>query len=111
MSVLDERGSRATAVPRIGPASDDVVRDCREPSSLVRIAVVNPPFYSYQGPSGADRVMQHHAYTRSIVIDHDLDFTNEFAVRPPSSGAIFRSDQQLNKYPIGVGSSAPLRLR
>jgi hypothetical protein len=68
---------------------------------FVRVAVLSSPFYSYQGPSGADRVY-YYAYTRSIVIDHDLDFTNEFAARPPSSGAIFRNGRQLNKYPIGT---------
>jgi hypothetical protein len=68
---------------------------------FIRVAVLGAPFYSYQGPSGADRVY-YYAYTRSIVIDHDLDFTNEFAARPPSSGAIFRNGRQLNKYPIGT---------
>ena len=68
---------------------------------FVRVAVLSSPLYSYRGPSGADRVY-YYAYTRSIVIDHDLDFTNEFAARPPSSGAIFRNGRQLNKYPIGT---------
>ena len=68
---------------------------------FVRIAVVNSPFYSYQGPNGADRVY-YYAYAHSIVIDHDLDFANEFAARPPSSGAIFRNGRPLNKYPIGA---------
>jgi hypothetical protein len=68
---------------------------------FARVAVASSPFYSYQGPSGADRVY-YYAYARSLVIDHDLDFTNEFAARPPSSGAIFRNGRQLNKYPIGT---------
>jgi hypothetical protein len=68
---------------------------------FIRVALLSSPFYSYQGPSGADRVY-YYAYTRSIVIDHDLDFTNEFAARPPTSGAIFRNGRQLNKYPIGT---------
>jgi len=68
---------------------------------FVRVAVIRSPFYSYQGPSGADRVY-YYAYARSIVIDRDLDFSNEFAARPPSSGALVRNGRQLNKYPIGT---------
>ncbi len=68
---------------------------------FLRVAVVNSPYYSYQGPSGADRVY-YYAYVRSVVIDHDLDFTNEFALRAPSSGAIFGNGRPLNKYPIGT---------
>ncbi|MEP7304811.1 MAG: hypothetical protein ABJA98_04765 [Acidobacteriota bacterium] len=68
---------------------------------FVRVAVIRSPFYSYQGPSGADRVY-YYAYARSLVIDRDLNFSNEFAARPPSSGAIVRNGRQLNKYPIGT---------
>ncbi len=68
---------------------------------FVRVAVIRSPFYSYQGPSGTDRVF-YYAYARSLVIDRDLDFRNEFAVRPPSSGTIERDGRQLNKFPIGT---------
>jgi hypothetical protein len=68
---------------------------------FVRVAVIHSPYYSYSGPSGADRVY-YYAYTRSVVVDRDLRFEDEFALRPPTSGAIFTDGRQLNKYPIGA---------
>jgi hypothetical protein len=67
---------------------------------FVRIAVLFAPEL-YLGPSGSDRVF-YYAYVRSLVIDGDLDFTNEMALRPPSSGLIFQHSVPLNKYPVGA---------
>lgn len=69
---------------------------------FVRVAVLWAPGYSYQGPVGADRVF-YYAYVRSLVIDRDLDLTNEIALRPPTSGLITQEEgKPLNKYPIGT---------
>jgi len=67
---------------------------------FVRCAVLWNPGYSYLGPTGADRVF-YYAYVRSLVIDGDLDFTNDIALQPPSTGLIVRDGKPLNKYPIG----------
>lgn len=68
---------------------------------FLRVAVMYAPFYSYEGPSGADRVY-YYAYARSVVIDGDLNFANEFAIRPPTTGEISVDGRPLNKYPIGT---------
>jgi hypothetical protein len=67
---------------------------------FLRIAVLFAPEL-YLGPSGSDRVF-YYAYVRSLIIDGDLDFANEVALRPPSSGLIFRNGVPLNKYPVGA---------
>jgi hypothetical protein len=67
---------------------------------FLRIAVLFAPEL-YLGPSGSDRVF-YYAYVRSLVIDGDLDFANEIALRPPSGGLIFRNGAPLNKYPVGA---------
>jgi hypothetical protein len=68
---------------------------------FVRVALLFAPYYSYQGPSGADPVF-YYAFARSIVVDRDLEMANEMALRPPSSGLHYRDGRALNKYPIGV---------
>jgi hypothetical protein len=68
---------------------------------FVRVAVIFAPYYSYQGPSGADPVF-YYAYARSIVVDRDVELNNEMSLRPPSSGLLYRDGRALNKYPIGV---------
>src|SRR5581483_10795955 len=68
---------------------------------FVRVAVLWAPGYSYLGPTGADRVF-YYAYVRSLVIDRDLDLSNEIAMRPPSTGLISQDGKPLNKYPIGT---------
>lgn len=67
---------------------------------FVRVAVVFAPNL-YLGPSGADRVF-YFAYARSLVLDGDLDFRNEIARRPPSSGVRMKDGRVLNRYPIGA---------
>ena len=67
---------------------------------FLRVAVVFAPDL-YLGPSGADRVF-YFAYVRSLVFDGDLDFTNEMALWPPSSGLQFQNGQPINKYPVGA---------
>lgn len=71
---------------------------------FIRMAVLYAPGLSYQGPIGFDRVF-YYAYVRSLVIDGDLDFSNEMAIRTPSiPSAVRYSDNgtPLNKYPIGM---------
>jgi hypothetical protein len=58
------------------------------------------PAYSYLGPSGYDRVF-YYAHARSLLIDHDLDFRDEMAIRPPSGEYPTRGGRPLNKYPFG----------
>ena len=67
---------------------------------FIRIGVLFNPNYSYLAPAGADRVF-YYAYTRSLVIDHDLDFRNELAMRPPTSGIYLLNGRPTNRYPIG----------
>lgn len=67
---------------------------------FLRIAVLFAPGL-YLGPSGSDRVF-YYAYVRSLVLDGDLDFANEMALRPPSSALRFRDSAPLNKYPVGA---------
>jgi hypothetical protein len=67
---------------------------------FVRIAVLYAPGH-YLGPSGADRVF-YFAYLRSLVIDGDLDFRDEIALKPPSSGILVIDGKPHNKYPIGA---------
>jgi hypothetical protein len=66
---------------------------------FVRVALLFAPDL-YLGPSGADRVF-YYAYARSLVVDGDLDFHNEMALRPPSSGLRERDGRVFNRYPIG----------
>jgi hypothetical protein len=68
---------------------------------FLRIGVLWAPGYTYRGPTGADRVF-YYAYVRSLVIDRDLDLTNEIAMRPPSTGLMVEGGKPLNKYPIGT---------
>ena len=67
---------------------------------FVRVAVIYAPGL-YLGPSGSDRVF-YFAYVRSLVIDGDLSFADEFAMRPPSSGLEIVDGKPLNRYPIGA---------
>ena len=67
---------------------------------FVRIAVLFAPGM-YLGPSGSDRLF-YFDYVRSIVIDRDLDFRDEMALWPPSSGLVVRGETPINKYPIGA---------
>jgi hypothetical protein len=68
---------------------------------FLRVAVLYAPYLSYQGPSGADRVF-YYAYVRSIVIDRDLEFDNDLALHPPTSGLVKVNGKQINKKPIGA---------
>lgn len=77
---------------------------------FVRVAVMYAPYLSYEGPSGSDRVF-YYGYTRSVVIDGDLDLTNEIAIRPPTpatyhagvrSGLLYRNGRPVSKYGIGT---------
>ena len=71
---------------------------------FLRIAVLYAPSLSYQGPIGFDRVF-YYAYVRSLVIDGDLDFSNEMAMRTPCIPSAIRYSNKgtpLNKYPIGM---------
>lgn len=67
---------------------------------FIRIAVLYAPQFSFQGPNGADKVY-YYAYTRSLVIDRDVDFTNEMAMHPPSTPPDVRNGRLTNQYPIG----------
>jgi hypothetical protein len=67
----------------------------------IRVSLLFNPAYSYIGPSGYDRVF-YYAYTRSLVIDRDLDFSNEMALRPPSGDYLKDGGRILNKYPFGT---------
>lgn len=70
---------------------------------FLRVAVINSPYLSYLGPTGFDRVY-YYVYTRSLAIDHDIDFTNDLALHPPSERvALGRDGRPVNKYPIGTG--------
>jgi hypothetical protein len=66
---------------------------------FVRVAVLYAPG-QLLGPSGADRVF-YYAYARSLVVDRDLDFRDEIAMRPPTSGLRVVDGRLQNKYPIG----------
>ena len=66
---------------------------------FLRIGILYAPAL-YLGPSGADRVF-YYAYARSLVIDRDLDFRNEIALKPPSSGLVLVDGKPHNKYPVG----------
>jgi hypothetical protein len=68
---------------------------------FVRVAVLFSPAYSYNGPTGADPVF-YYSYVRSLVIDHDLDFRDEMALHPPSTGLAIQRGRPVNKFPIGV---------
>ena len=72
---------------------------CAHALFYVRSIIFAPELYL--GPSGADRVF-YYAYARSLVIDHDLDFQNDLAVKPPSSGMVLIGGKPHNKYPIGM---------
>ena len=67
---------------------------------FLRTAVSYAPEFYLSG-KGADRVF-YFAYVRSILFDADLDFRNEIAIRPPTSGLRYVDGRPLNKYPIGA---------
>jgi hypothetical protein len=64
------------------------------------VAVIFAPEH-YLGPSGFDRVF-YFAYVRSLVLDGDLRFANEIALKQPSGDPVVRGGEPLNKYPIGA---------
>jgi len=67
---------------------------------FVRIAVLHAPYLSYLGPAGADRVF-FYVYTRSVVVDGDLEFDEDLALHPPTSGLKTLHGKQINMKPVG----------
>jgi len=68
---------------------------------LVRIAVLHNPGFLADGPAGHDR-RYYYAYTRSLVVDGDLDFTNEIERIPPTGTITKFRGKHVNKYAFGM---------